>query len=264
MSSPSSGAGVEEEELSKQLQSVSVSESVSASPSPSLSSALSSAPSVVRLVLDVGFGWPTQKKPRKERINAVARQLVNYCKSGASDDASKLLVVGQAPELDPLRLRFTQLMEKADEPRLLEVVDFEVGDCFEMFGGGGGVGGAGYLSPDSETTLDVGSAPPPVLIVGALVDRSVTVGRSKRRASSNNCQSAQLPLELTRLEGLANSEPCNIDTILEICSGWAAKWNKEGGKDKGEDRNRKCFVDAAVSALLRHEERHPNRTLHME
>ena len=50
---------------------------------------LSSAPSPPIIICDAWYGFPSQKRPRKERINAVSRQLSNFIQWRSSSLSSK-------------------------------------------------------------------------------------------------------------------------------------------------------------------------------
>ncbi|GMI03516.1 hypothetical protein TrRE_jg8340 [Triparma retinervis] len=122
--------------------------------------------------------------------------------------------------------------------------------------------GSVYLSPDADEQLDVGEGEGEgkgwkydYIVVGGLVDRTVTPGRSLKMATAFGVKAAQLPLTSLGLEELVSTEALNIDTVLEMCGMWRMNVSKGEGVGEG-------WRKAAVKAMLMHEERHPNRTLH--
>ena len=128
-----------------------------------------------------------------------------------------------------------------------------------------------YLSPDSSNLLDSNDPPPRKVIVGMLVDRSIALFRSSKRADSSGIESACLPLNdcMTILESqspssddiIRNDEPLNIDTILTLMHTWYDEWHHHG-KASNAIENKAIFVSSAAKAILSHQDRHPNRTLH--
>ena len=226
------------------------------------------------LVVDVSYGFPTQKKPRRERINAVSGQLANFSEwwhqgrvgTGGGDDARvEVTVAGGKDSISEVRRRMVAIGGEA----LALKFNFVEGDP-SSFGGQataeGSEEGEGeiarasasasrqvvYLSPDAEEPLDVADSAkiPEVVVVGGLVDRKITPGRSARKAKEYKIDCRRLPVSLLELDELHDDEALNIDTVLEMCAGWAV----ESGREK--------FKRAATSAMLRHQSRHPNRPIH--
>jgi len=115
-----------------------------------------------------------------------------------------------------------------------------------------------YLSPDATVELEVdGPSLPSYIVVGGLVDRTVTPGRSLRMAQNAELNARQLPLSGLSLEELESTEALNIDTVCEMCAGWRIEVDKGGEVKEG-------WRKAAVKAMLRHQDRHPNRVLHKD
>jgi hypothetical protein len=181
-----------------------------------------------------------------------------------------------------------------------------------------------YLSPDADDELDPFCPPPPVVVVGLLIDRKVQANRSLQRATEKlRVRSARWPLSSlqkerscwcggqnnrsdhvagssrtsshahgveeyrgTLIKDLHQSEPFNVDTILEALQLW--HWNyycNNNSKntiretmecerppscpcadadvnDKRQWALRSCEA-ATIAALRHHVERHPNRPFHL-
>lgn len=271
------------------------------------------------IVCDCAYGWPSQKRPRNERVRAVARQLRNFLDWRENDDDrrreddyddnvhSEVVVIGAEEDLRPLRERLDVLAstsasasglvfrsgtsvrecvaehlsrETEDDDPPTRSEDEEENDATESLtraterlrvtnddgddersgvvaplADGDAV--VAYLSPDAPRALDPASAPPDVVVVGMLVDRRVTPGRSRRRAESAGVDSARLPLGAVFASSASRDdderEPLNIDTVLEIVERWRWLRRDDGTKDE------RAFVEAATRALRRHRERHPNQ-----
>ena len=127
-----------------------------------------------------------------------------------------------------------------------------------------------YLSPDGIKTVNPKSPPPKIVIIGMLVDRRVTINRSRNKAEVLNLISYQLPMSLLTTQRnssiglLRDDEPLNIDTVLDLMDGW---WRNhfnslQDATFVDSDENLKCFLDAADIAMTIHSDRHPMRTLH--
>lgn len=261
------------------------------------------------IICDAWYGLPTQKRPRRERVNAVARQLRNFelssiwsccctgtptstscatCNNGNNKRRAKyriVLVGGEADvkvigeRLDKLREDGKADVDDDDECRvqLLPGVSVEA-ECKQALAQRTSFTSlddtstdtaqpedAIYLSPEAKRILDPCKSPPTTVVVGMLIDRRVQPNRSSLRAEKIHVQAARLPMEELRTEGLDNSEALNVDTVLELMVCW---WDAVDGSVDGvlvngeEDTMRRCFVEAATSAMVSHEDRHPNRPLH--
>ena len=264
------------------------------------------------IICDLWYGLPVQKRPRRERVNAVARQLRNFecwssstnkCASRGTTSRSRsrssnyriVLVGGEADvKVVGTRLGKLRLEEKADdsdECRIELLPGVTVEEEFSALGQSttsdnveeksvvsttDGISQhqqeARYLSPDAEHILSPCQIPPQTVVVGMLIDRRVQPNRSNQRATKINVNATRLPMDELRVDGLENSEALNVDTVLELMVRW---WDAVDGIDESTDwRNgrddsvygdsslRRCFLDAASSAMASHEERHPNRALH--
>ena len=242
------------------------------------------------ILCDCGYGWPKQPRPKSERIRAVSRQICNFLQWRNDYDKKKnatrigschvMVASHKEEDIEPLRERMVQSV--ADDEELKATVEHQAEFCrisiteFIQATGSSAkdhVESSVYLSPDAQDVLDPLAPPPSVVIVGMIVDRRVSIGRSNNRAIKVSCKSARLPLHLLKLEGLEDTEPLNIDTVLEIMQRWWYNFYNNREDENNEDpsaaspelqraRNKGHFVDAAVRAMLHHQERHPNRTLH--
>jgi hypothetical protein len=201
------------------------------------------------LLCDAGFGFPTEARPRREKILAVAKQLVNFLAwqdKAAIGGLAQVIVAGCNEESrSALSDRMTQLW-KGELPAHVSFSTLNV-TCFDS--------SALYLSPDSDDALDPAVEPPNVVVVGLLVDRRIKPNRSKIRASSLCLESARLPLG--SFDVVDKNEPFNVDTVLVAIQQWW--WNNETtlGGDPSE-----CYMRAMEMALVQHGKRHPNRPLH--
>ena len=229
-------------------------------PSPPTSLLPPVVPPPLTLIIDIGYGFPPNPKPRKERVNAVAKQTVNALQTmlaslltdpplftvqvvGTEADTATLktrndtLLATTIPDLPPAALSY----HTCPLPNLCDSSTI-------------------YLSPDAPPR-DSSKSPPSRLIIGGIIDRSIQVDRSKNRAATLNIPAACLPLSLSHLALLQDSEPLNVDTVLEMCVSWRSNVNDTKA---GEEYDDTPFVDAVTTAMLRHEERHPNRPVHKE
>jgi len=230
-----------------------------------LPSPLSPSPSPpLTLVIDVGYGFPPNPKPRKERINAVARQTVNALKTtmpslSSSPPLLRYQVVGAEADLEALRKRMTTLLEAELGVSSLHGLTYHAASLESHCAGTAAV----YLSPDVEP-LDASLPPPSTLVIGGIIDRAIVEDRSKKRAAACLLPSRCLPLSLSSLSLLQDSEPLNVDTVLELCEGWRRESAAaaEGGGGGGGGGGEQAFVNAVGEAMERHEERHPNRPVH--
>ena len=145
-----------------------------------------------------------------------------------------------------------------------------------------------YLSPDAKDVLDIHQDPPPIVVIGLLIDRRIIqLNRSVERASKLEMPVARWPLE-TVSDVLDRNEPLNVDCILEGMQQWYwncaqldhyANNNKDDDDDDDSEESKdkvnsklslspslskaRCFQDAAIQALQHHQERHPERPQHI-
>lgn len=233
------------------------------------------------LICDSWYGFPTQKRPRKERINAVSRQLSNFLEwrmssSDSSVQNCKVSLLGSDGDVKAVKDRIHEItnsnLQSTDND--IEEIDFQSNnitiqqymDKFQDTADNDVV----YLSPDATDTLSCTSPPPQIVIIGMLIDRRITTDRSRKRAEEVlNIRAAKLPLDELNVKELSNQEPLNVDTVLELMQRWY--WNCDQLKNNNDESSekitssmyRKCFVGAAAYAMKTQRDRHPNRTVHM-
>lgn len=240
---------------------------------------------------DMGYGLPKETRPRKEKLLAIARQLIHFLVFQWSQDGSEQsgLVVVACNDRDALLKRMEDLwkQEKGGLPfpsnfaitdesledwlqqqtaknmKVDGTVSKEVGVSFtnqdeKRAETAPTISTAScYLSPDADTLLPTeNSSSYAVYVIGLLIDRrTIQVNRSKDRAEKLSIPAARLPLDTVVLgnenETLDPHEPLNVDCILELLQQW--HWN--GGSDSG-------YQQALLQALQNHSERHPGRPIH--
>ena len=224
------------------------------------------------LLCDAWYGFPTQKRPRKERINAVSRQLSNFLEwrsssSTASDSSAhncKVSLLGSDGDVKAVKDRIHEITNNN-----VDGIDFHSITIQQYIDELQVIDQVVYLSPDATDTLSCTSSPPQIVIIGMLIDRRITTDRSKKRSETLKIRSAKLPLDELNVKELSNKEPLNVDTVLELMQRWYYNCNQLKKKhDESSDEitssmYRKCFVSAAAYAMKTQRDRHPNRTVHM-
>lgn len=223
--------------------------------------------SQLMLFCDLGYGVPKESRPRKEKILAIARQLINFLEWQHSvplnsDNQKQQLALAkiilvdcnddtvQAALLDRMKELWNQSSTSHDIalpfPINLVFSDQSL-DSFHNKLSDSLI----YLSPDAPTALDPLQPPPRGVIIGMLIDRRVQVDRSLTRSKHLKIKSVRWPT-IQNLE-LDESEPFNVDCILEGMQQW--QWNHESNSDN-------CFQRAATQAWNHHQARHPQRPKH--
>jgi hypothetical protein len=124
-------------------------------------------PARPRLILDVSYGWPAEKKPRKERINAVANQLHVFILARANTPFCQIVVLAsQEADLEPLRKRFCELRKQEREERMRKAApaaaESEVGTTAPSANGGKGCSRG---KNKKGKPLEKKAAPPAVVLV---------------------------------------------------------------------------------------------------
>jgi hypothetical protein len=220
------------------------------------------------LICDAGYGFPREKRPFQEKMNAIASQLSNFIRwqttSKRIDDQSVAMVrvVGCADETTRAALQ-AKLVEKLDMHVLPNHVTISCELLEECLwkepnkSTHADEEAVVYLSPDADAALDPCKRPPRVVVVGLLIDRRVQPNRSKDRASKLNMVAKRWPLEDCFLE-ISAKEPLNVDCVLEGMQQWW--WNSEDASAKVD---RESFIKAASQAIDHHAKRHPSRPLHV-
>ena len=243
------------------------------SSSSSSSSGIPSPRPTPILLCDAGYGVPRENRPRKEKILAMARQLVNFlqwqeqqeptreyatikivacpdeCVKEALEERTLALLqeeTGGDTTSIPQHVSFScqsleevcqELSEKVDEPVV-------------------------YLSPDVSETLDATKRPPRYVVVGLLIDRRIQPHRSHDRAINLNLIAKRWPLD-NCFQDISANEPLNVDCILEGMQQWW--WNSDDiGCSTGDSplEHRETFMQAAAQAIQHHADRHPSRPVH--
>lgn len=221
------------------------------------------------LVCDAGCGFPSQRRPRKERIHAVARQVFNFLEWRSTETKTKrgtktgcsVSFLGSADDVAAIESRVG-----AQEENAIEYLP-DTNLCYYIKDMGSVGDDAVYLSPDAEETLSSSEPPPKIVVVGMLIDRSITAGRSKRRAAHLNMRAAKLPLDELKVKQLASDEPLNVDTVMELMQRWwweCTTQTENIDTDLTREQYSKCFAISAALSMRTQRIRHPNRTFHKQ
>lgn len=230
------------------------------------SAATSSPPPV--LICDAGYGVPRESRPRKEKILAIARQLVNFLqwqKLQKDVPATIKVVACQDESLkQALEDRTRSLLheDEGDEPSLPQHLSFSCQPledaCHDLFDDASE--SVVYLSPDAGEAVDPTTKPPRFVVIGLLIDRRIQPHRSQERASALQLVAKRWPLDDCFQEISAN-EPLNVDCILEGMQQWW--WNSDSISTSDDPAAcRETFLQAATQAIQHHAERHPSRPVH--
>ena len=241
------------------------------------------------ILCDLGYGIPKEARPRKEKILAISKQMVNFltwqhgdARDGATanqlhhpaqveivsctDVCAKKAVTERMHELwkafngnktFPTNISFTSssledwVQSHASSPSENNLMEKQHGHSFAD---------VVYLSPDADKALDLTLPPPRVIVVGLLIDRrTIQTNKSKDRAHKLDLVAARWPLEQIA-SNISSSEPVNVDCVLEGMQQW--EWNINSSTAATEKDCRKAGFDAIVQALEHHTERHPERPIH--
>jgi hypothetical protein len=230
------------------------------------------------LVCDAGYGFPREKRPFQEKLNAISSQLSNFLEwqqlsNGNNNNNNTPMrrklalvqVVGCPNEIIRSALK-TKLLEKINAVSLPNHVTISCLSLEEYLLSLDGsatdeMSTPVYLSPDADESLDPTELPPNIAVVGLLIDRRVQPNRSKDRASKLRIVSKRWPLEECLMDNLHSQEPLNVDCILEGMQQWW--WNCHGNSDNTNKLSKERFVQAASQAINHHVKRHPARPLHI-
>eukprot|EP00581_Thalassiosira_minuscula_P001265 CAMPEP_0183741906 /NCGR_PEP_ID=MMETSP0737-20130205/63417_1 /TAXON_ID=385413 /ORGANISM="Thalassiosira miniscula, Strain CCMP1093" /LENGTH=307 /DNA_ID=CAMNT_0025977393 /DNA_START=83 /DNA_END=1006 /DNA_ORIENTATION=- len=252
----------------------------------SVPSARPSQPTTLPIILcDAWYGFPKQKRPRKERINAVSRQLSNFLQWRAASESNSpdakrnkkchVSLLGNEGDVEAVQARVNEL----ENSKTLETVTFQsnrsIHEYLEQQKSNDAtiLDEVVYLSPDASHTLTTTSPPPRIVVIGMLIDRRITTDRSRVRAEEDlHLKAAKLPLDELNVKELTSHEPLNVDTVMELMQRWW--WNCDMVKQQEHENSavdskaqkilyKKCFLEAAAWAMKTQRERHPNRTVHL-
>ena len=253
------------------------------------------------LILDAGYGFPREKKVRKEKINAISSQLSNFLiwQTGKTGLATKecqyaaVRVVG-CPDENTSKLlesRTIENMKRAHSlssalnlhdnnlPSHVTITCETLEECLEDIDTtraaacttttyDENIGKPVYLSPDANESLDPSGKPPKIAIVGLLIDRRVQPNRSRDRAKKIGIVARRWPLEDIFAE-IDSREPLNVDCVLEGMQQWWWNWYQLTANNRNNDGTgdllvkRETFIQAASQAIEHHAKRHPSRPLHI-
>jgi len=253
------------------------------------------------LILDAGYGFPREKKVRKEKINAISSQLSNFLiwQTGRTDltttecEYAAVRVIGCSDENTKklLESRTIENMKRASSsssalnfndnnlPSHVTITCETLEQCLEDLATSHTATGTTttyndnfdepvYLSPDAHESLDPSSKPPVIAIVGLLIDRRVQANRSRDRAQNIGIVARRWPLEDCFAE-INSHEPLNVDCVLEGMQQWWWNWKQLTANSNSNDVTvdievkRETFIQAASQAIEHHAERHPSRPLHI-
>lgn len=196
------------------------------------------------LFCDAGYGFPLEARPRREKMLAVAKQLVNFLIWQKKEQSylAEVVVVG-----------CDEASQVFIEERMKELLKEDLPDNFKFSPQSvASLQDSVYLSPDAEDVLDPNVSPPDRVIVGLLIDRRVQLNRSKDRATKLELPAVRLPLENFNVD---KSEPLNVDCILSAMQLWWQNCEIKGASSE-------CFLHSMEQAFEEHCQRHPNRPLH--
>ena len=216
--------------------------------------ALSSPSSSPIIICDAWYGFPSQKRPRKERINAVSRQLSNFIQWRTSSLSSKskssvkdsvqqnncqVSLLGSEGDVQAVHDRMDELATTSNTQSTSTTcsnneVEFQPNIAIHEFINKQTMHNTNneeddtdtivYLSPDASHTLSSTRPPPRIVIIGMLIDRRITTDRSRIRAEETlKIKAVKLPLDELNTKELTSHEPLNVDTCMELMQRWW--WN---------------------------------------
>ena len=236
------------------------------------------------LICDAWYGFPLQKRPRKERMYAVSKQLSNFLEwrkqsvsASSSDSSCCVSLLGNKDDVRAVHDRMDELAIADDKIFVCHKngaadLDFQsnvtIHEFLHLEGIDEDENEVVYLSPDAIHTLSCASPPPRVVIIGMLIDRRITANRSLIRAEEAlRLKAVKLPLDELNVRELRCQEPLNVDTVMELMQRW--HWNcdkipkQQHDIDESKALYRDCFLKAATWAMKSQRGRHPNRTIHL-
>jgi hypothetical protein len=169
--------------------------------------------------VDLGYKWPSEARPAKERQGAVATQLANFVGVVTQKDGAdfRVRVCGQGT---------AAILPKLEA--LAPVVEVDPNDLFDSLLSADRDEDVIYLSPDADEFLDTTQGWPfrserrVVFVVGGIVDRKVKRGRSAKRAEEARAQGRTVRAAQLPLAAQDTGAPLNIDTVLTMLFYWWA------------------------------------------
>ena len=240
------------------------------------------------LICDAWYGFPAQKRPRKERIHAVSKQLTNFLQwrsraavsTSSSYECSSychVSLLGSEDDIQAVQNRMNELAvhavsvsvdgEETASDNEIDDIEFQSNITIHKFLENEGIdieNEVVYLSPDAHDTLSSTSPPPRIVIIGMLIDRKITTNRSLGQAKTLMLKAVKLPLDELNVQELISEEPLNVDTVMELIQRW--HWNFSKMSEEQHEyyvERKKAFIDAAAWAMKSQRDRHPNRTIHL-
>lgn len=260
----------------RSLENLNLQDQADTSPSQSPTEKASSAEPSPLILCDAWYGFPTQKRPRRERILAVSRQLVNFIewRRNAKLDTQycQVQLLGDGSDVDAVQDRVNEIASEEfsygkDCSEVVFKPNIDIHEALQMWRQQHNTDDqVVYLSPDASETLSSSSRPPNIVVVGMLIDRRITSDRSRKRAEETlNLRAVKLPLDVLNVKEMNSEEPLNVDTVMELMQRWWANCDTADKQLAGavdSSKYKQCFVQAAAWAMKSHRERHPNRTVH--
>lgn len=245
------------------------------------------------ILCDLGYGIPKEARPRKEKILAISKQLVNFL-AWQHAFGKRQPIGGGAHERKPAHVEIVSCTDSEAEKAIKERMHdlWNADNTNECFPGNFSFASCSleewlrrhtccssekdsteqesplyncsdvvYLSPDAEKPLDPSQPPPRVVVVGLLIDRrTIQFNKSKDRGHNLGLSTARWPLDQI-VANISPSEPLNVDCVLEGMQQW--EWNCHSSSAcTTEQHLMKSCTDAIVQALEHHSERHPERPVH--
>ena len=227
------------------------------------------------LLCDLGYGIPKEGRPRKEKILAIARQIVNFLSwqyATSQQESSHCYRLAHVILVDchdasveqALLDRMKELWHQEQNASTAAVafpshVSFSKRPLESYLNNkktSEEKDSLVYLSPDADRVLCTSTGPPRAVVIGMLIDRRIQVDRSRNRSQTLQIPSARWPA----IAGLDPKEPFNVDCIMEGMQQWDWSWhNDEANGAKDDD----CFQQAALQAWRHHQDRHPQRPKHL-
>lgn len=242
----------------------------------------------MRILCDLGYGIPKEARPRKEKVLAISRQLVNFltwqhnhAKLHHRSPAASLEIVSCPDDAvqTALENRMRELWKTNSNDSFPDNISFSSHTLEEWIQQNqssllDGLPRADaeiklpvvdrnqdcivYLSPDADESLDPAHSPPRVCVVGLLIDRrTIQTNRSKDRANHLAIKPVRWPLDRI-VANISPSEPLNVDCVLEGMQQW--EWNFQTAQSPNERKN--ACAEAIIQALEHHTQRHPERPVH--